>query len=57
MLTVVISVHGRASRFAAASSAPRFVFYLAIASLIMPGLLVSLGIGLTFQFLGLPPNW
>jgi len=33
------------------------IFYLAIASLIMPGLLVSLGIGLMFQFLGLRPNW
>jgi putative spermidine/putrescine transport system permease protein len=34
-----------------------FVFYMAIASLIMPGLLVSLGIALTFQFLGLRTNW
>ena len=33
------------------------MFYMAIASLIMPGLLVSLGIGLMFQFLGLKPNW
>ena len=33
------------------------IFYLAIASLIMPGLLVSLGIGLMFQFLGIRPNW
>jgi putative spermidine/putrescine transport system permease protein len=34
-----------------------FVFYMAIASLIMPGLLISLGIGLMFQFLGMQPNW
>jgi putative spermidine/putrescine transport system permease protein len=29
------------------------VFYIAVASLVMPGLLVGFGIGLTFQFLGL----
>jgi putative spermidine/putrescine transport system permease protein len=40
-------------RFAGAT----VLFYMAIASLIMPGLLVSLGIGLTFQFLGWNPNW
>jgi putative spermidine/putrescine transport system permease protein len=33
------------------------VFYMAIASLIMPGLLIGLGTGLMFQFLGLKPNW
>jgi putative spermidine/putrescine transport system permease protein len=33
------------------------VFYLAIASLIMPGLLVGLGIGLMCQLLGLQPAW
>jgi putative spermidine/putrescine transport system permease protein len=33
------------------------VFYMAIASLIMPGLLVSLGIGLTFQLLNLGAAW
>jgi putative spermidine/putrescine transport system permease protein len=30
-----------------------FVFYIAIASLVMPGLLIGFGIGLGFQFLGL----
>jgi putative spermidine/putrescine transport system permease protein len=30
-----------------------FVFYIAVASLVMPGLLVGFGIGLGFQFLGL----
>jgi len=30
-----------------------FVFYIAVASLVMPGLLVGFGIGLAFQFLGL----
>jgi putative spermidine/putrescine transport system permease protein len=33
------------------------VFYMAIASLIMPGLFVSLGIGLIFQMLGVTPTW
>ena len=32
-------------------------FYLAIASLIMPGLFVGLGIALTFRLLGLGTNW
>jgi putative spermidine/putrescine transport system permease protein len=34
-----------------------FAFYLAIASLIMPGLFVGLGIALTFRLLGLPTEW
>jgi putative spermidine/putrescine transport system permease protein len=33
------------------------VFYLAIASLVMPGLLVGLGIGLMCQLLGIQPAW
>ena len=33
------------------------VFYLAIASLIMPGLFVGLGIALSFRLLGLPTSW
>ena len=33
------------------------VFYLAIASLIMPGLLISLGIGLMFQIFGWHTSW
>jgi putative spermidine/putrescine transport system permease protein len=40
-------------RFAGAG----LVFYMAIASLIMPGLFVSLGIGLVFQMLGVTPTW
>jgi putative spermidine/putrescine transport system permease protein len=40
-------------RFAGAG----LVFYMAIASLIMPGLFVSLGIGLIFQMLGVTPTW
>ncbi len=34
-----------------------FAFYLAIASLIMPGLFVGLGIALAFRLLGLETNW
>jgi putative spermidine/putrescine transport system permease protein len=34
-----------------------FVFYLAVASLIMPGILVGLGIGLTFQLFGIQTSW
>jgi putative spermidine/putrescine transport system permease protein len=55
-LTVIFSVLAGVAfrrRFFGAS----FVFYMAIASLIMPGLLISLGIGLMFQFLGIRPNW
>lgn len=33
------------------------IFYLAVASLIVPGLLLSVGIGLGFQELGLRPRW
>lgn len=33
-----------------------FVFYLAVASLVMPSLLVGFGIGLGFQLLGLKPS-
>ncbi|HEX2939735.1 MAG TPA: ABC transporter permease [Rhodopila sp.] len=32
------------------------IFYLAVASLVMPSLLVGFGIGLAFQFLGLQPG-
>ena len=54
--TVIVSIMAGLAfrrRFAGAS----FVFYMAIASLIMPGLLIGLGVGLTFQFLGLRSSW
>lgn len=56
VLTVVLSVMAGLAfrrRFAGAG----LVFYMAIASLIMPGLFVSLGIGLVFQMLGITPTW
>ena len=34
-----------------------FLFYSALASLIMPGLVLSIGILVAFQFLGLPTRW
>ena len=56
VLTVTISIMAGLAfrrRFLGAG----FIFYMAIASLIMPGLLVSLGIGLMFQFLGWKTYW
>lgn len=56
VLTVAISVvAGLAFRRRFVGAA--FVFYLAVASLIMPGLLVGLGVGLTFQTLGIQTKW
>ena len=56
LLTVAISVvAGLAFRRRFAGAA--FVFYLAVARLIMPGLLVGLGVGLTFQTLGIQTKW
>jgi ABC-type spermidine/putrescine transport system permease subunit II len=56
VLTVAMAVMGGLAfrrRFVGAS----LVFYLAIASLVMPGLLVGLGIGLMCQLLGIQPGW
>jgi len=56
IVTVVLSVvAGLGFRRPFRGSA--FAFYLAIASLIMPGLFVGLGIGLTFRLLGLGTDW
>jgi putative spermidine/putrescine transport system permease protein len=56
VLTVTISIMaGLAFRRRFLGSG--LIFYMAIASLIMPGLLVSLGIGLMFQFLGWKTYW
>jgi putative spermidine/putrescine transport system permease protein len=55
-LTVIFSIMAGVAfrrRFRGSS----VVFYMAIASLIMPGLLISLGVGLLFQFLGLGTSW
>jgi putative spermidine/putrescine transport system permease protein len=55
ILTVVISVSaglGFRRRFPGSG----VLFYLTVASLVMPSLLVGFGIGLGFQVLGLPPG-
>ena len=55
-LTVVFSVMAGLAfrrRFRGSS----LVFYMAVASLIMPGIFVGLGIGVGFQLLGLDPSW
>jgi putative spermidine/putrescine transport system permease protein len=56
VLTLVISVSAGLAfrrRFAGAT----LIFYIAVASLVMPGLFVGLGIALVFQILGLTPTW
>ncbi len=56
LVTVVLSVLaglGFRRRFRGST----FVFYLAIASLIMPGLFVGLGIALAFRLLGIQTHW
>ncbi|BBE73363.1 ABC transporter permease [Oharaeibacter diazotrophicus] len=54
--TVVVSLLGGLAfrrRFVGSAA----LFYLAIASLVVPSILVSLGIGLLFQVTGLRPQW
>jgi putative spermidine/putrescine transport system permease protein len=53
VLLSVVAGLGFRRRFPGSS----IIFYMAIASLIIPGLLVGLGIGLTFQLLGLRASW
>jgi putative spermidine/putrescine transport system permease protein len=56
ILTVVFSVTaGLAFRRRFAGST--LIFYVAIASLVMPGLFIGLGIALAFQVGGLTPTW
>lgn len=56
VLTTVISVSaglGYRRRF----PGDRALFYTVVACLVMPGVLISFGIGLLCQILGLPPTW
>ena len=55
LLTVVMSVAGGLA-FRRPFPGAGLVFYMVIASLVMPSLLVGFGIGLGFQFLGLQPS-
>src|SRR5260370_21833973 len=34
-----------------------FVFYLMIGSLVAPGLVLGIGVGLLFQWIGIPASW
>jgi putative spermidine/putrescine transport system permease protein len=56
LIAIVVSVMASMafrSRFRGAQS----LFYLTISSLVVPGVLISLGIGITFQVLGIQTNW
>ena len=55
LLTVCMSVAG-ALAFRRRFPGAGLVFYMVVASLVMPSLLVGFGIGLGFQFLGLQPS-
>lgn len=55
-LTVAISVAAGLA-FRSKFKGSGAVFYLVIASLVMPGLFVSLGLAITMQLVGLTPKW
>ncbi|MDO6485792.1 ABC transporter permease [Shimia thalassica] len=54
--TVVVSVLGGLA-FRKRFQGSTVLFYLAIASLVIPSILISLGVGLIFNQLGLPVHW
>ncbi len=54
--TVVVSVLGGLA-FRKRFGGSTVLFYLAITSLVIPSILISLGVGLTFNQLGLPVHW
>ena len=56
MLTVAISV-GAGLAFRRRFFGSTVIFYMAVASLVMPGLFLSLGIGLIFRVVGIPTGW
>ena len=56
IITVVVSVSAGLA-FRRKFFGSTFLFYSALASLIMPGLVLSIGILVAFQFLGLPTRW
>ncbi|MFI5000775.1 MAG: ABC transporter permease [Reyranellales bacterium] len=57
MLVTVVMSFSAGLAFRTRFRGAGFVFYLAIASLIVPSILISLGIGLLFRVLGLDPTW
>lgn len=56
VVTVIFSVLGGLA-FRRRFRGSGFVFYLAVASLIVPSILVSLGIGLMFRIVDFEPHW
>jgi putative spermidine/putrescine transport system permease protein len=54
--TVAISV-GAGLAFRRRFFGATLIFYMAVASLVMPGLFLSLGIGLIFRVVGVPTGW
>ncbi len=56
ILTVAISV-GAGLAFRRRFFGSTVIFYMAVASLVMPGLFLSLGIGLIFRVVGIPTGW
>ena len=56
VLTVVFSLMAGLA-FRKRFKGSTFIFYMAVAGLIMPGLFLSLGTGLLFRVLGIPTNW
>ena len=56
ILTVTISV-GAGLAFRRRFFGSTVIFYMAVASLVMPGLFLSLGIGLIFRVVGIPTGW
>jgi putative spermidine/putrescine transport system permease protein len=56
ILTVILSLAAGLA-FRRRFSGATLIFYVAVASLIVPGLVLSVGIGLGFQMLGIPPRW
>jgi putative spermidine/putrescine transport system permease protein len=56
VLTVVFSVMAGLA-FRRRFFGSTVIFYMAVASLVMPGLFLSLGIGLIFRVLDVPTNW
>jgi len=55
-IAIVVSVMGSMA-FRARFKGSLALFYLTISSLVVPGVLISLGIGIVFQVLGISTNW
>jgi len=55
-IAIIISVMASMA-FRTQFKGAKALFYLTISSLVVPGVLISLGIGITFQVLGIQTNW